>query len=168
MLDLLLWMLTGVPLQGSDTQLREAWITSELLVSDKSILPFFQPYNCRLYGWEPGKDLLVNTCLLDHFLSCIGEEDINSMSGLDGLNQSSGSHCSRGSYNDSRNNTNDESSQEVPHPHLQWGRLRAARLPGSSHSWVTLTGSQTSVCLWTTKTIVRLSWVKLVWVRQLA
>ena len=28
MLDLLPWVLTGVPLQGGDTQLREAWITS--------------------------------------------------------------------------------------------------------------------------------------------
>ena len=37
MLDLLPWVLTGVPLQGGDIQLREAWVTSELLTSDKSI-----------------------------------------------------------------------------------------------------------------------------------
>ena len=73
-------MLTGVPFQRGDTQLREAWITNELLMSDKSILSFSQTYHCRLCGGEPDKDLLVNTCLLHHFLSCIGEEGINSMS----------------------------------------------------------------------------------------
>ena len=59
----------------------------------------------------------------------------------------------------------------VPKKHhtLTWERaqLRGARPPGSSHLWVTLTGSQVSVCMWTTKTIVRLSWVTLAWVRQL-
>ena len=110
MLDLLPWVLTGVPLQGSDTQLKEVWITSELLLSDKSILSFSQPYYCRLYGREPGRDLLVSMCVLDHFLSCIGEEGIKSMSSLDGLSQSSGTRCSRGSYDDSRNNTSNESS----------------------------------------------------------
>ena len=37
MLDLFPWVLTGVPLQVGNTQLREAWITSDLLASDESI-----------------------------------------------------------------------------------------------------------------------------------
>ena len=50
MLDLLPCMLTGLPLQAGDTQLREVWITSELLTNVKSILSFSQPYYCRVYG----------------------------------------------------------------------------------------------------------------------
>ena len=65
------------------------------------------------------------------FLELYCEEDINSMSSLDRLSQSSGSCCSRGIYNDSRNNAGDKNSQEAPHPHLE-----ESTVEGSQVSWI--------------------------------